>query len=194
MIGNDVVDLTDPEARPGATHARFDGRVFAPAERALLAESRAPQRLRWRLWAAKEAAYKVARKLDARAVFAPSRFVVRLEGGGRGVVRYGAEVFAVWIDEAEDHVHAAAAGGDHRGRRPVMAARSAAGASLSAAARSLAVDTLARVLGEDPRSIAIVSRDRIPRARLRGRAAAVDLSLSHHGRLVACAFAPESAA
>ena len=28
MVGNDVVDLGDPETRPGATHPRFDARVF----------------------------------------------------------------------------------------------------------------------------------------------------------------------
>ena len=64
MIGNDVVDLGDAEVQPGATHPRFDARVFAREEREALRASGAPNRLRWILWAAKEAAYKAARKLD----------------------------------------------------------------------------------------------------------------------------------
>ncbi|MGH7855988.1 MAG: 4'-phosphopantetheinyl transferase family protein, partial [Candidatus Binatia bacterium] len=78
MVGNDVIDLRDPETAPGSQHPRFDARVFAPAERALLGASTDARRLRWILWAAKEAAYKVARKIDARAVFSPRRFVVDL--------------------------------------------------------------------------------------------------------------------
>ena len=85
MVGNDVVDLRDPEVQPGACHARFDARVFAAAELEAVRVSPVPQWLRWMLWAAKEAAYKVAKKDDARTVFSPSRFVVSLEDatGGR---------------------------------------------------------------------------------------------------------------
>ena len=32
MIGNDVVDLGDDEAREGAQHPRFDARVFTAGE------------------------------------------------------------------------------------------------------------------------------------------------------------------
>ena len=39
MIGNDVVDLADPDADPGRLHPRFDGRVFDPSEHALIAAS-----------------------------------------------------------------------------------------------------------------------------------------------------------
>ena len=42
MVGDDVVDLADPEARADALHPRFDARVFAPAERAALAASADP--------------------------------------------------------------------------------------------------------------------------------------------------------
>ena len=57
MIGNDVVDLRDPDADPWRLHARFDERVFHPSERALIAASPQPGRTRWVLWALKESAY-----------------------------------------------------------------------------------------------------------------------------------------
>ena len=47
MVGNDVVDLRDPDADPATLSARFDLRVFGPDERDRLAASRHPVRLRW---------------------------------------------------------------------------------------------------------------------------------------------------
>ena len=73
MIGNDVVDLDDPESRSAARHARFDARAFTVAEQTMLRTSADGERLRWVLWAAKESAYKAARRDDARVTFAPAR-------------------------------------------------------------------------------------------------------------------------
>ena len=84
MLGNDIVDLGDPESRAEGRHARFDGRVFDETERVLIDAAPEPERVRWLLWAAKESAYKAARKEDPHTVFAPSCFVVRLEGDARG--------------------------------------------------------------------------------------------------------------
>ena len=44
MLGNDVVDLADPETRRAALHPRFDARAFAPRERAALAAASDRQR------------------------------------------------------------------------------------------------------------------------------------------------------
>ena len=95
MVGNDVIDLGDPETRAGSCHARFDARVFDDDERALLLASADPTRRRWVLWAAKEAAFKVARKLDGATVFSPRRFVVRPGDDGHAVVRPGDDGHAV---------------------------------------------------------------------------------------------------
>jgi hypothetical protein len=64
MPGNDVVDLRDAEAAPGARHPRLDARAFTPAEREALRASGAPDVLRWTLWPAKGAADKVAVAAD----------------------------------------------------------------------------------------------------------------------------------
>ena len=77
-VGNDIVDLRDPETRPGALHPRFDARVFTPAERERIGPDEQGHRMRWLMWAAKESAYKAAKKLDPRTVFSPSRFEVEL--------------------------------------------------------------------------------------------------------------------
>ena len=83
MVGNDVVDLRDPESAPETLHPRFDTRVFSEAERAAIAASPDAARLRWKLWAAKEAAYKLARKISPTTIFAPARFEVALGDVGR---------------------------------------------------------------------------------------------------------------
>ena len=64
LVGNDVVDLHDPQSQPEALHPRFDARVFSLGEREALGASSSPHSLRWSLWAAKESAYKLAKKLD----------------------------------------------------------------------------------------------------------------------------------
>jgi phosphopantetheinyl transferase (holo-ACP synthase) len=76
MIGNDVVDLGDPDTQPGATHPRFDARVFTATELEAIQTSPVPNRMRWLLWAAKESAFKAFRKQDPSLVFSPAHLVV----------------------------------------------------------------------------------------------------------------------
>ena len=79
MLGNDVVDLLDVDARPETFHRRFDTRVFAAEERRAIAADAHPHALRWAHWGAKEAAYKLARQLDPKFVFSPARLVACFE-------------------------------------------------------------------------------------------------------------------
>ncbi len=77
MLGNDVVDLEDVDARPETFRSRFDLRVFAEEEQRAIAADPDPQARRWAHWGAKEAAYKLARQIDARFVFSPATLVAR---------------------------------------------------------------------------------------------------------------------
>ncbi len=77
MLGNDVVDLEDVDARPETFRRRFDLRVFADEERRAIAADPHPQARRWAHWGAKEAAYKLGRQIDPRFVFSPARLVAR---------------------------------------------------------------------------------------------------------------------
>ena len=210
MVGDDVVDLGDPEARDGAQHPRFDARVFASVERAALAESPAAVRLRWILWAAKEAAYKLARKLDPGVVFSPSRFVVSLGPAAsearsepqasevlgpdalRGRVSWPGGLARVEVRELGGAVHAIARDGDGQCVLVRGVATLEPGDDPSRAARGLAVRRVARRLGLDPRDLGVVRRGRIPSLALPG-GGALELSLSHHGCFVAFACELEGA-
>lgn len=72
FVGVDVVDLADPRCAGKAADERFLARVLAEDERAGVALAAGdPDRALWRLWSAKEAAYKVISKLRG----APPPFV-----------------------------------------------------------------------------------------------------------------------
>jgi hypothetical protein len=79
MLGNDVIDLEDVDARPETFRPRFDERVFSAEERRVIARDSAPLACRWAHWGAKEAAYKLARQLDASFIFSPIQLAPRFE-------------------------------------------------------------------------------------------------------------------
>lgn len=190
-VGNDIVDLRDPDADSATLSPRFDARVFSPAELRSLAACRDRTRRRWRLWAAKEATYKAAVKLVPGTVFSPVRFEVDLrEGAETGTCSCDAGRFRVTCVEDDDAVHAVAT-------RAEDGATVLAGVSrlsqvpdpeaASRAARSLALEALAVRLGRKSEALEIRRRGRVPELWLAGRRASADLSLSHHGGVVAFA-------
>ncbi len=195
MIGNDVVDLGDAETRAGGLHPRFDARVFAREERELLASSAHPDRQRWILWAAKESAFKAARRCDPRIVFSPSRFVVRPSAGNDATVRVGDRRFRVALTTGRGYVHAVAcAAGEPSDLctavatiAPETGANDAT--SPGAAARGLAAAIVGAVLDVAPSDVTIRRHGRLPALWLRGSSRPLAVSLSHHGRFVAFACA-----
>jgi hypothetical protein len=111
LVGNDVVDLRDPEARGKAMDARFIARILDPAEldpcTGLLDDS-----LLWQIWSAKEAAHKVITKAFGESATPRS---LRVEADGpwadsprRGWVRWSdARIPVRWSRDAE-RVHCVA--------------------------------------------------------------------------------------
>lgn len=113
LIGNDVIDLSPSCAGNRLPTLRFLERVFTQTERGLIQRSSRQRETAWCLWAAKETAFKIARKMDVAAVFSPREFAVDMppltafrdgrfaEGAVRS--RYGL-VFARW-DVTDDCIH-----------------------------------------------------------------------------------------
>ncbi len=189
MIGNDLVDLGDPELAPERRHPRFDRRVFSRREREVLGASGAPDRLRWIFWAAKEAAYKVARKIDPRTVFSPSRFEVDVDATLKGCVHHGGDRFELRVDEAGGRIHALASEmtlheADLLWR---VAPFEGDAQTASKAVRALARRELAAALDLPVEELEIDRVDRIPVPATCHGELDVDLSLSHHGGFIAFA-------
>ena len=160
--------------------------------------------MRWALWAAKESAYKVARKLDTRVYFSPRSFTVRIPGGEtEGPDPFLAEVdhsvgrFQVCLEATDEWVHAVASvsgAGVSKANWQIRsmgreAARRLPGLEASARVRKLARSAIASALSAVPSEIVIAAAaKRVPQVTWRGRRLPVDLSFSHHGRFVACAW------
>lgn len=212
LVGNDIVDLHDPWSQPRAIHDRFDSRAFTPGERARIRASRCAHRLRWSMWAAKESAFKVARKLDREVRFFPREFAVRMLDDTRAEVSHGVGRFSVWLERADGWLHAlavpvadaatgyrsgvhgGAAGEDPMGAcarvgRVGVEGSGARGDRASVRVRELARSAVGSVMNISPTEIEIVTEEGIPTLRRRDERLPVDLSLSHHGRFVACAWA-----
>ena len=193
MIGNDIVDLTDAESNPKGVHPRFDARVFASSELELISSSGAPDRLRWMLWAAKEAAYKALKKIAPNTIFSPRRFVVKLNETLRGNVTCDEKTLAVQVWEEVDSVHAIATTEEILDKQilsgtETLEPEDAVDAEFpSQAARSLAIRELAERLGVPGEELSITRFGRVPTLLHNGESTNIDLSLSHHGKLVAFA-------
>ena len=197
MVGNDVVDIAVTRRR--TRHARFDARVFSDRERAAIAADADAEARRWAHWAAKESAYKVAKRADAATVFSPVTFEVELDGvfepgqDGElsGHVRHGSAVFPVTVSRRGDCLHAVAA--DPGGCPAELSAAvgpypdDAGADSPSRAVRRLAIRELATLLATPARDLVVRSTERIPRLQHRDGRDVATLSLSHHGRFVAYA-------
>ena len=193
MIGNDIVDLTDAETHPIGMHPRFDSRVFTSSELELIRSSGAPDRLRWMLWAAKEAAYKALKKIAPNTIFSPRRFVVKLNETLRGNVTCDEKTLPIQVWEEADSVHVIATTEKILDKRilsgtETLEPEDAIDADLpSQAARTLAIRELAERLGVPDEELSITGRGRVPTLLHNGESTNIDLSLSHHGKLVAFA-------
>jgi len=194
IVGNDIVDLGDPEARRGACHPGFDARVFAPSELASLAACQSRETMRWALWSAKEAAYKAACQENSKIIFSPVRFVVQLDRGLRGFVTHEDRRWPLHVRHRDDCVHALVVideSDSDEGSSVIWEARRLTATELgdpSQSVRELAVATIAERLGVSAATLRIQRSGRIPQLLVAGTNNASALSLSHHGSYVGFAF------
>lgn len=190
-VGNDVVDIRHPLCQPDAIHPRFDTRTFSAREIGLLAATDRVHQMRWSLWAAKESAFKALRKLDSQVRFIPRDFEVIL-GDARAEVTHRLARFSVWLDHTDQWVHALASQADRKPDFRLDGDSSADPGSeeegLRERARLLANSAISAFFDIVQSEIEIISVDRIPQALHRGESLPFDLSLSHDGRFVSCAW------
>ena len=181
MLGNDVVDLLDPDSRPESFRPRFDARVYSPEERRAISRDRNPLARRWAHWAAKEAAFKTMKQLDSKFVFSPSHLEVEFEptraGGGPRIVRNGRVCWTgAWTSllaevevrsfETEERVHVIALppGAEWGAVEYGVEALSEREPDSEAAVREFALREISRSLGVAQNRLRIGSRSGVPGA------------------------------
>jgi phosphopantetheinyl transferase (holo-ACP synthase) len=187
VVGNDVVDLSDPAIARHHEDTRFVARVCSDDERARVTTARAL----WTLFAAKEAAYKALVKLGESPGFGHRAIRV---APGLDVVSWGERRLRLTVTGDSEHVHAVA--WTDASRTPIArAGRLQVGEGESEGARRVLRALAAEALGCGPHAFEIV-RDPVPvawdgfsppRLERSGERVDADVSLSHDGRFVAAA-------
>jgi phosphopantetheinyl transferase (holo-ACP synthase) len=208
MIGNDIVDLDDPET--GTVHPGFDQRVFTAAERGWIEAAVELKRARWTLWAAKEAAWKaLAQRWPGRG-FSPKTLEVQPQTDACALVTVSEARLYICFDSSSvppSLMDAAPAALSPPGSNPIHAIASfekirtvshirqlAAGSDHAAdypsrAVRALACGQRALELGVDAARLTIErTLGGAPRFRLDDTPLPGALSFSHHGRFVAAVW------
>ena len=173
-VGNDLVWLGDPANQNRHSDRKLTGRILTIHEQALLKTSSDPDRLLWSFWAAKEAAFKVWKRLAPETVFSPSRFEVAADA-----VRYDGNEIPVRWWYGSQWVHAVA-GYD---QQTIITKVESLTGEPSQAVRALAVKTMV----EEGLPVGLIE-GRPPGYFVAGKDAGVCLSLSHDGPYLAVAF------
>ena len=189
------MDLLDPQADLRSIHQGFDARVMTTEESRLVLSALDPHRVRWTLWAAKESAFKVVKKVDPSAVFHPRAFEVDLTTFGGAHVCHSKTDFETVLYHSPKWVHAVttleskSVTSGSRLHSRVLSLESRIGPlDESMEVRTFTRKALGSWLGISWLEVEIVTENRIPRALKRGQALKIDLSLSHDGNFVACAW------
>jgi len=201
LIGNDIVDLADPQAVGKHRDVRFMDRVFTPDERRTILSSDAPDTILWSLWAAKETGYKAMGKLHPALSSAPKRYPVRLSGAPfpeAGIVETPCGPISLRFDITGEYVHCIGATADEDLDAVVWNVHEIPHPDISSERqsdflRNMTRETLSRCLNESPESIEIVRQKGHrglgpPEVYFGGKRTAIDISMSHDGRFAACAI------
>ncbi len=201
-VGNDVVDLKDPESIGKSRDARFLDRVFTVEERTLIAKSTRHDTLLWALWAAKEAAYKAVSRGDPEVCSIPRRYHVILTSEdtlGKATRLFGKVItprrdLAIQIDATKELVHAVAAGSESDlGRICRRVDRLDCTDEPAIFVRKNIIRAIGRYIGCPAGSLRVVKESAGPSAPsvfLGGQRLTPWISFSHDGRFTAFAFVP----
>lgn len=196
LVGNDIVDLGDPESQRETLHPRFIARVFSQAEQRAIQSSPDAQTHLWLLWAAKESAFKVLKKMDAELVFTHRQFVVEVEHPRRGHtalgrICHGAHRLTMRASIRPGYVHVLAWLRDRPSDRSgVLFGVQSCPIHLdpSAAVRAVTASAVCKALHMPPKALAI-DHGKPPRFVGPMDLTGLDCSLSHHGRWISYAAA-----
>jgi hypothetical protein len=203
FVGVDVVDVRDRRCVGKTRDTRFLSRVLNDVERHALANSPDPDAALWRLWSAKEAAFKVVSKVRGTPpAFVHAAFRVDLPGpltkNALGSVEW--EEISVFIQWHEMPGRVAALAWNGMGTDVSLEWGWGAAADLdpepTAPMEALLLKLSERErppLGVDEARIEVACgegpKGRVPpEALIDGREAPADVSLSHHGKWLAWAI------
>lgn len=214
LVGNDVVDLHGSGNIGKYKDWRFIERVFTLSEQKRIFDYSYPDGMLWALWAGKEAAFKVVKKLFPEMPFSPRMYEVGLYGyrylGDKDGVSKGGRYFKgfaetpkgfidIEIIMTSDFIHCIGVGETPGGKSIIggidciCQKQKLIVECESFLVREAARKKLASYLNCDPERIEIRRKQEMsnlgpPFVYFNGEPAGIDISLSHDGRFIAYAF------
>ncbi|MCC6274854.1 MAG: 4-phosphopantetheinyl transferase family protein [Leptospiraceae bacterium] len=102
-VGNDVVDLSDPESDDILQNRKVLLRVLNPEELAMVENSPDPRKTYWAIWAAKESAFKALSSFFRNICFIPKKFRVSQDFSE---VRFRTLRLALRVEKNNSFIHA----------------------------------------------------------------------------------------
>ena len=105
MIGNDIVDLDFAKNTSNWKRFGFLEKIFTKSEQLIISESSDKDRMVWRLWSMKEAAYKVYVRQYKSPFFNPNQLICKVFSSEKGLVSIRRNLFYTHSDLADDFVH-----------------------------------------------------------------------------------------
>jgi phosphopantetheinyl transferase (holo-ACP synthase) len=196
MVGNDIVDLCDRDADMATYRGGFDARVFTRDEQMQIDKASVPSHQRWRLWAAKESSYKLARQIDSETIFSPRKFQVQPSvTEERATVVHNDARYFVGFAESSEHIHAVAVRDPSEFEfviQGVESVKSMNSQDESGAVRVFASEAIAKHLAVPRESIEFRKHARIPQLLIGGKPTGLSVSFSHHGKWMAFACYDDS--
>jgi phosphopantetheine--protein transferase-like protein len=200
-VGNDIVDLADPENIGKSADERFCRRVFNAEELSMIAGSDRPDSFLWMIWAAKEAAYKAISRMYPVVCSIPRRYPVVLETAAhagsvtplKGKVRtpLGDVSVHVFIEVQALHAIAFLNVEDLTGIVFRVERVDVKGGDPSGFVRKILLEEIASRLGCPVGSLSVFKEKKRPWApfiSFREGRLPIEISLSHDGRFVAFAY------
>jgi len=201
LIGNDIVDLADLQARGKNRDIRFIERVFTPDEQSKIQKSDEPGIVLWSLWAGKETGYKAMSKTHPAVSSSPGRYAVQLSDTPlpeSGTVETPCGPVSVRFHITKEYVHCIGATTDEGLNSIVWDVQTMLRPEISPKYQSDLVRNMARkkisgYLKEDLETIEIIRPQQHcglgpPAVYAGGKRTAIDISMSHDGRFAACAI------
>ena len=203
-VGNDIVDLKNPDNMKSILDSRFRKKILTAAEIEFVQSSKNPVQTLWSFWTCKETAYKIRKKHCTDISFLPGRWEVCLAPPDK---RYTDGEIAVSASQKvylrlffnDDYIHCigtdefAMRGNIICGVAPVPEPKDGNGHEASSYVRSIVAQKLGEFLSVNPADIEI-KRKKVngelqpPRIATGVARSGIDISMSHDGRFVAYAF------
>ena len=193
-IGNDLVDLQEPQSLNHHSNPRFLSRICSLEERECILASDDPHLMLWTHWAIKEASYKAIKKAFPHARFLPLHFsCTMLSDFSKWESRYQEFKCMVTVASTDEYVHAIAIAEGSKGSKKSYKSRVKKIASEETASlevRKLALKLLEEAGYPSCEIVRPVIEEELspPIALLNGQPLAdCDISLSHDGKFIAAA-------